>query len=88
MCMHWHSIGLPPMAPDIMSMLSINFVGFIEWYCHLSNFLFWLFLFVQVPVKVIEGRLVVRVSAHVYNSMEDYQRLADAINEIKRSNLK
>lgn len=34
---------------------------------------------VQVPVSVWEGRLWVRVSAQIYNTLGDYQALADAI---------
>ncbi len=37
----------------------------------------------QVPVKVQGGKLYVRISAHIYNTMSDYQRLADAINKIR-----
>jgi DNA primase large subunit len=34
---------------------------------------------IEVPIKVIRKRLYVRLSAHIYNTKEDYQRLADAI---------
>ncbi|OQR85134.1 hypothetical protein THRCLA_10776 [Thraustotheca clavata] len=30
---------------------------------------------IEVPVKCIEGRLYVRISCHVYNTMEDYEKL-------------
>jgi hypothetical protein len=33
----------------------------------------------EVPVAAVEGRLYVRVSAQVYNSLEQYGRLADAV---------
>ena len=39
--------------------------------------------FEQVPVKYISGQLYVRISAHVYNTLEDYQRLADAVLKIR-----
>ncbi|KAF4315893.1 hypothetical protein G195_010482 [Phytophthora kernoviae 00238/432] len=31
---------------------------------------------IEVPVKCIDGRLYVRISAHVYNCLEDYEKLA------------
>jgi len=34
---------------------------------------------IEAPIKFLGGRLWVRVSAHVYNSLEDYGRLADAV---------
>ncbi|KAJ0394261.1 hypothetical protein ATCC90586_006154 [Pythium insidiosum] len=34
---------------------------------------------IEVPVKCVEGRLYVRLSAHIYNELEDYDRLARAI---------
>lgn len=34
---------------------------------------------VEVPVKCIQGRLYVRVSAHIYNTRDDYVRLGDAV---------
>ncbi len=33
----------------------------------------------QVPIKTIQGRLYARISAHVYNVMEDYIRLSQAV---------
>jgi selenocysteine lyase/cysteine desulfurase len=37
----------------------------------------------QVPIKVVGGKLFVRIAVHVYNCIADYQRLVDAINEIR-----
>ena len=34
---------------------------------------------IEVPVKALGGRLYVRISAHIYNTMEDYQQLARAL---------
>ncbi|OQR99847.1 hypothetical protein ACHHYP_04231 [Achlya hypogyna] len=34
---------------------------------------------IEAPVKCVEGRLYVRLSAHVYNTTEDYARLADVV---------
>jgi isopenicillin-N epimerase len=34
---------------------------------------------IEVPVKCMEGNLYVRISAHVYNELEDYERLGRAI---------
>ena len=31
---------------------------------------------VEVPVKCLEGRLYLRLSAHIYNSLDQYERLA------------
>jgi isopenicillin-N epimerase len=37
---------------------------------------------VECPVKTVNGRLYVRVSAAVYNEIEDYQKLATAVTAI------
>lgn len=37
---------------------------------------------VDVAVKAISGRLYVRVSAHVYNCIEDYELLRDAVEKL------
>ena len=36
----------------------------------------------QIPIKVIQGGLYVRVSVHVYNDINDIKELAAAVNEI------
>lgn len=36
---------------------------------------------IEVPIKCVDGVLYVRISAHVYNSLDDYARLARAILE-------
>lgn len=36
---------------------------------------------IEVPVKCVAGRLYVRLSGHVYNSLQDYEKLADAVTE-------
>ena len=38
----------------------------------------------QVPVKVIQDRLYVRISSHIYNTARDYMQLASAIINIKK----
>ena len=38
----------------------------------------------QVPVKCVDGKLYVRISAHIYNEMKDYERLAEAVLEQKK----
>lgn len=38
---------------------------------------------VEVPIKVVRKRLYVRISAHLYNTREDYYRLADAVLAIR-----
>ena len=38
---------------------------------------------VEVPVFPFEGALHVRISAQVYNSMTDYERLADLMLELQ-----
>jgi selenocysteine lyase/cysteine desulfurase len=34
---------------------------------------------IEVPVKHLQNRLYVRVSAHIYNTIEDFERLAEAV---------
>lgn len=38
----------------------------------------------QVPVACWEGRLWARISAQYYNTLADYQALADAVEELIR----
>ncbi|XP_048734812.2 uncharacterized protein LOC125650493 isoform X2 [Ostrea edulis] len=40
---------------------------------------------IEVPIKAVQGELYVRISAHLYNSMDEYSRLAKAILEIQSS---
>ena len=35
---------------------------------------------IEAPIKCLEGRLYVRISAHIYNELAEYQRLAKVIN--------
>ena len=55
----------------------------------MANVLIWsvplAFLF-QVPLKAIAGGLYVRVSVHVYSEMEDIERLAHAVSDIRKKN--
>ncbi|XP_051880490.1 uncharacterized protein LOC127574962 isoform X2 [Pristis pectinata] len=37
---------------------------------------------IEVPIKALGGRLYVRISIHIYNELKQYQKLADAIEEI------
>ena len=39
---------------------------------------------VEVPVVVINEQWFIRISAQVYNELEDYHRLADAINVLAK----
>ena len=36
----------------------------------------------QVPVKIHDGQLYVRVSAHVYNDLSEFQHFADVITKM------
>ena len=33
-------------------------------------------------MKAIQNKLYVRIAAHIYNDMDDYTRLAEAVNEL------
>ncbi|CAL1534979.1 unnamed protein product [Lymnaea stagnalis] len=37
---------------------------------------------IEVPIKSVQGHLYVRISAHIYNEVSDYQKLAQAILSI------
>lgn len=37
---------------------------------------------IEVPVKVLSGRLYVRISAQIYNDMQDYEVLRDAVLDL------
>lgn len=34
---------------------------------------------IEVPIKTIQDTLYVRISAHVYNTLQEYQKLAEAV---------
>lgn len=40
---------------------------------------------VQVAMVIIDGKYMMRVCAQVYNTMEDFVRLADAILDVAKS---
>lgn len=42
----------------------------------------WLVVVMQVPVVCWEGRLWARISAQYYNTMADYQALANAVRQL------
>jgi selenocysteine lyase/cysteine desulfurase len=37
---------------------------------------------IEVPVKCIQNTLYVRISAHIYNTLQDYQKLAEAVQQL------
>ncbi|XP_062896835.1 uncharacterized protein LOC134342520 isoform X2 [Mobula hypostoma] len=37
---------------------------------------------IEVPIKALGGKLYVRISVHIYNDLKQYQKLADAVEEI------
>lgn len=39
---------------------------------------------VEVPVKTLSSTLYVRISAHVYNTLDDYRVLAAAVQELQQ----
>lgn len=39
-----------------------------------------------MPCKCVQGRLYLRLSAHIYNQLSDYERLADAMMDIGARN--
>ncbi|KAL5010543.1 hypothetical protein ScPMuIL_012848 [Solemya velum] len=39
---------------------------------------------IEVPVKSIQGHLYLRISAHIYNCLEEYQHLAVAVQDMKK----
>ncbi|CAH1226841.1 NFS1 [Branchiostoma lanceolatum] len=38
---------------------------------------------IEVPLKAVQGELYVRISAHIYNDLADYETLGDAILQLK-----
>jgi isopenicillin-N epimerase len=38
---------------------------------------------IEVPIKCLHGRLYIRISAHIYNTIDDYARLANVIAELR-----
>jgi hypothetical protein len=43
-------------------------------------------IYFQVPVKCVQQKLYVRISAHIYNEMSEYMTLRDAVRDIEQSN--
>ncbi|BFZ25298.1 hypothetical protein BsWGS_28337 [Bradybaena similaris] len=43
---------------------------------------------IEVPVKSIQGRLYVRISAHIYNERSDYEKLAHAITAVAQRSVR
>ncbi|XP_042189042.1 probable L-cysteine desulfhydrase, chloroplastic [Callorhinchus milii] len=41
---------------------------------------------IEVPIKALGGKLYVRISTHIYNELNQYQKLADSIEEIALQN--
>jgi len=39
---------------------------------------------IEVPIKCVQGHLYVRISAHIHNDLQDYEKLAKAINMISQ----
>ena len=39
-------------------------------------------------MKAIDGRLYVRISAHIYNELNQYSKLASAVNNLRNKNIK
>jgi selenocysteine lyase/cysteine desulfurase len=37
-----------------------------------------------VPIKTIQGSLYVRISTHVYNTLQEYGKLADAVQQMQQ----
>ncbi|CEL98111.1 unnamed protein product [Vitrella brassicaformis CCMP3155] len=46
-----------------------------------QNYLYWA-EGIEVPAKSLQGCLYVRISVHVYNCLDDYRRLADAVAKL------
>jgi selenocysteine lyase/cysteine desulfurase len=40
--------------------------------------------FIEVPIKCVNGKLYVRISCHVYNDLQDYAKLAQAVSNYGR----
>lgn len=39
---------------------------------------------IEVPIKTIQGTLYVRISAHIYNTVKEYEQLADAVQQMQQ----
>ena len=80
LCSTMHCVQLPYMfickvvnEPDYLS-LNLNY-GYSE---KVQNYLYHMHL-IEVPIKAIQNKLYVRISAHVYNNLDDYKVLAKAV---------
>ena len=51
--------------------------------CIFQMFMSWKCIF-QVPIKCVQQKLYVRISAHIYNELAEYQLLADAILQLTK----
>lgn len=41
-----------------------------------------IYLYFQVPIKALQEKLYVRISAHLYNNFEEYVKLAKSVLKI------
>ena len=39
-------------------------------------------IYPQVPIKVIDNALYVRISVHIYNTIDDYRHLAKTVQDL------
>lgn len=37
---------------------------------------------IEVPIKCLGGKLYTRISAHIYNTSEDYEKLSSVIKKM------
>lgn len=48
----------------------------------MSTSVIYLNYILQVPIKAIQGKIFVRISAHLYNSIDEYSKLAKAVLDL------
>nr|XP_022333506.1 probable L-cysteine desulfhydrase, chloroplastic [Crassostrea virginica] len=72
------SMGLVQLPPSLSQTLDV-----VDYYAaeQIQNTLYHKFN-IEVPVKAIQGKLFVRISAHLYNSIDEYSKLAKAVLDL------
>lgn len=40
---------------------------------------------IEVPIKAVNNQLYVRISVHIYNELEDYEKLSESVKDMCKS---
>jgi len=88
LCQEWNTEPLAPLSEDLFgTMVTVRVPGSRrpkhgDESNEIQDRLYYEYK-IECPVKHLDGRLYVRISAHVYNHIDEYKRLAEAMLKIR-----